>query len=241
MRQSTALTVPSPALPDRQALLVELAHLRRRRGGSLIDGTPFDGARRLAEVEQSLLALEDADAVAVQRERGAAGTAEAERVAKLREQISAADSERLAALADAEGAFAFVVERLAQVAALSEQIRVSGAQLQAPTQLPLDPRVIEIRLSQFLVPGLVMLGSSGSFGDIELHLSGGVMERAGQPWPEIERAVSGPSVALLLAGPPEQPPQRSSASFNELSNMADGDSEPEAAADLETVTEGAEQ
>jgi hypothetical protein len=57
-RKMPQLTALAPALPEgRQALAVELAHLRRRRGAALLDGAAFAGTSRLVEIEQAILAL----------------------------------------------------------------------------------------------------------------------------------------------------------------------------------------
>lgn len=227
------------ALPDRHRLEVELAHLRRRRGASLLDGQPFDGEARLRELEGELIALGDADAVAVERERGAANDGEAGRLAKLREVIELANNTRLAALASAGQALDYAVGEIARAIELTDKIRVAGAAIPMPAELALDTREIRRRIANWIAGALRPIADTGyAMGEIEW----GNFAKAEPDWSTAERAVSSHVIAMLLAGPvvagpvvAEAPISPSSRSFNELSDPAEPDGEPEDA-DLETVT-----
>lgn len=181
----------------RQDALARLETLRRKRGASVLDGTPFDDGE-IAAAEHEIDALAQAEVEAVRRARDD----EAARLSQIGETLGAdlagKESERLAAIACAEKGARDLVAGLGDALKAAGEMRELVHRLGKPVPAKLDGPALASRLSQRLVAILAMLpGHTYRFGAVGW---GSCWRSAADDWAEHEHAELAEDIDQLNKG-----------------------------------------
>jgi hypothetical protein len=183
----------------KSAVIGRLETLHMKRGAAALDGGRFD-SRRIARVEAELAALGEAEIVALRRRRAAAQASQDANRTTQRQEIEAAEAQRLAAVARAERACRDMIAAMKDAKEAAEQIRTAATKMGRPAPLVLMPPAVEARLSDRL---MVLLGSiaarPGWFGHVVLRRP--FAQHAADDWSAVERRATATDIAVLLGKP----------------------------------------
>lgn len=146
-----------------------LEHLRCERGIAHLDGTLFDDGE-ITEIEHKIDRLAKADAEATRRERERAALANEKRRGELLAEMQAKETDRLEAVAAAEGAARTLAGALADAKAHAASICHLASRISEPTPLTLTGPEFDNRLSDRLSAVLTTVpGARAKYGHMQLH------------------------------------------------------------------------
>jgi DNA repair ATPase RecN len=146
-----------------------LEHLRRQRGIAHLDGAPFDDGE-ITETEHNIDRLAKADAEATRRERERAALDNEKRRGELLAEMETKETDRLEAVAAAEGAARTLAAALADAKAHAASVCHLATRISEPTPLILIGPEFDNRLSDRLSAVLTTVpGARAKYGHMQLH------------------------------------------------------------------------
>ncbi|MBW7968609.1 hypothetical protein [Bradyrhizobium sp. BR 10289] len=173
----------------REAAIVRLGELQRKRGGTLLDNgeVPAALAKEIGAAEQELAAVDEALSEQARRERDAAMEAETGRRAALVASLRDHEAGRLNAIEAANKAAREMAEAMSDVLEHGKHQRTAINDLGGKVALSLEPVMEAKRLSGLLSIALARVsGRPDQFGDLRLRLLPYVDTT--KSWRELEEA-----------------------------------------------------
>lgn len=172
--------------------------LRRQHGAAVLDGVQFDVTPLLA-AESEMEAISVAEGEMARRHRAETATAEAMRIAGVREKLGVTETHRLEAVERAERAARDLAGALSEARHYGKEATRMLRSLGVHPSMELDHYEQETRLSMRLSATMRSLtGLSGRFGNLHFSTKGDRRFDAG--WREAEQAVALPNIQKAMKG-----------------------------------------
>jgi hypothetical protein len=186
-------------MSEREAIETKITEARRQRGAALLDGIRIDSAS-IAALQAHLDALDDAAGERTRRERDTAEAARQTKLAGLRKHLAGLETERLAAIDEAEHHARSLAEKLARVFAVTKQMGAVAHEITGgDVPIVLHGTSVVTRMAGRLASVMQTIPNHrGRLGGLEWRGAG--LYPADQSWRDHEQKVVAPHVKPITEG-----------------------------------------